>query len=96
MSAGGNTVEGAALDERARRILSFEARSWPDADAKNEAIRHELGLSGARYYRLLGGIIEQPAALRHDPLLVNRLLRLRDARIAARAHRTPTPGRTLD
>ncbi|MCM3655838.1 DUF3263 domain-containing protein [Agromyces mediolanus] len=96
MGAGGNGVADASLDDRALRILAFEARAWPDADTKSEAIRHELGLSGARYYRLLGGIIEQPAALRHDPLLVNRLLRLRDARVAARAHRAPTPGRALD
>ncbi|MFD6053698.1 DUF3263 domain-containing protein [Agromyces sp. NPDC060279] len=96
MGASGTTGADAALDDRSVRILAFEARSWPDADAKSEAIRHELGLSGARYYRLLSGIIEQPAALRHDPLLVNRLLRLRDARVAARALRTPTPGRPLD
>lgn len=97
MGAGGDTVEQTPLDERARRILAFEARSWPDADAKSEAIRTELGLSGARYYRILGGLIEQPAALRHDPLLVNRLLRMRDARAAARARRSLTPpGPPLD
>jgi hypothetical protein len=96
MDAGESTADTAALDDRARRILALEARSWPTPDAKSEAIRTELGLSGARYYRILGGLIEQPAALRHDPQLVNRLLRLRDARVAARARRTLSHGRPLD
>lgn len=96
MGAGERQGDAALLDDRARRILAFEARSWPTPDAKSEAIRSELGLSGARYYRILGGLIEQPAALRHDPQLVNRLLRLRDARVAARAQRTLPHGRPLD
>ncbi len=95
MGAGEQAAE-AALDDRSRRILAFEARSWPTPDAKSEAIRSELGLSGARYYRILGGLLEQPAALRHDPQLVHRLLRLRDARVAARAQRTLSNGRQLD
>ncbi|UOE45874.1 DUF3263 domain-containing protein [Agromyces larvae] len=85
-----------ALDERSRRILAFEHRAFRDEGAKAEAIRAEFDLSAPRYYRILGELISSPDALRHDPMLVKRLLRLRDARRAARLVRTPTFGRPLD
>ena len=78
----------AELDDRAVRILAFEARAWRQPGRKAEAIRDEFGLSAARYYRILGDLVDSPAALRHDPMLVKRLQRLRDARAAARAGRT--------
>ena len=78
----------AELDDRAVRILAFEARAWRQPGRKAEAIRDEFGLSAARYYRILGDLVDSPAALRHDPMLVKRLQRLRDARAAARARRT--------
>ncbi|QEO15312.1 DUF3263 domain-containing protein [Agromyces intestinalis] len=87
---------GIALDERGRRILAFEHRVFRDEGAKAEAIRAEFELSAPRYYRILGELISSPDALRHDPMLVKRLLRLRDARRAARLARTPTLGRPLD
>jgi hypothetical protein len=37
---------------------------------------------------VLGVLIDTPAALVHDPMLVKRLQRGRDARLAARAART--------
>jgi hypothetical protein len=78
------------LGERDRSILSFERQWWRHAGAKEQAIREEFGLSAARYYQLLGALIDSPAALHHDPMLVKRLLRLRDARLAARSTRTLT------
>lgn len=86
----------ADLDERSLRVLAFEARAWQQAGLKAEAIREEFGISAARYYRILGELIDSPAALRHDPMLVKRLQRMRDARAAMRAHRTLPIGRTLD
>ncbi|HEV7811792.1 MAG TPA: DUF3263 domain-containing protein [Leifsonia sp.] len=78
------------LGERDRSILAFERQWWRHAGAKEQAIREEFGLSAARYYQLLGALIDSPAALHHDPMLVKRLLRLRDARMAARSTRTLT------
>lgn len=92
----GSATSDAALDERARRILAFEARTFGHPGAKAEAVRAEFGLSAARYYRLLAELIDAPAALRHDPMLVKRLQRMRDARAAARARRSLSPGRALD
>jgi hypothetical protein len=69
------------------RILELERSWWRHAGAKEEAIRSEFGLSAARYYQLLNALIDSPAAVRHDPMLVGRLQRARDARTRARAAR---------
>jgi len=72
------------LTERDRAILDFEAAWRTHAGAKEEAIRSELDLSPARYYQLLGRLIDTADAQRHDPMLVKRLRRMRDtARRAA-------------
>lgn len=82
----------APLADRDLAILAMEA-SWPrHSGAKEEAIRAELALTPARYYQLLGKVIDTEAALAHDPLLVGRLRRIRDARLAERAGRTRREG----
>ncbi|MBM7387540.1 hypothetical protein JOE37_000534 [Clavibacter michiganensis] len=80
------------LDERGRAVLDFE-RDWTrHAGAKEEAIRQAFGLSATRYYQLLGSLLETRQALAYDPLLVGRLLRLRETRAAARAARALPTG----
>jgi len=77
------------LSERDRAILALET-VWPrHGGAKEEAIRTQLGMSSARYYQLLGRLLESEAALEYDPMLVRRLRRIRDARSFQRASRTP-------
>nr|WP_229727748.1 DUF3263 domain-containing protein [Mycetocola zhadangensis] len=75
------------LSERDLAILEFENRWWQHAGQKEEAIRDAFALSPTRYYQLLGAVIDTPAALRHDPMLVKRLHRMRDARQATRRAR---------
>lgn len=84
------------LDERQLRVLAFEARAWQQPARKAEAIRDEFGISATRYYRILGELIDSPAALRHDPMLVKRLQRMRSARAEARTRRSLSLGRPLD
>ncbi len=80
------------LDARDRAVLDFE-RDWTrHAGAKEEAIRQTFGLSATRYYQLLGSLLETREALAYDPLLVGRLLRLRETRAAARAARALPTG----
>jgi Protein of unknown function (DUF3263) len=83
------------LSVRDARILDFE-REWArHAGAKEEAIRSQFSLSTARYYQVLNAVIDLPAAVRHDPMLVGRLQRAREARTssrAARAFRSPDRG----
>ena len=75
------------LSDRDRALLGFEAEWRRHAGAKEEAIRAELGMSPARYYQLLGRLIDTADAQAHDPMLVKRLRRLRDARALARMGR---------
>jgi hypothetical protein len=44
-------------------------------------------MSPARYYQLLGRLIDTEQALEHDPLLVRRLRRLRERRVDQRVAR---------
>jgi hypothetical protein len=86
----------AELTERDARILAFERQWWRHAGAKEEAIRADFGLSAARYYQVLNALLDSPAAIVHDPMLVKRLRRMRDARTEARSARiirgtTPSP-----
>ena len=59
---------------------------------RERAARERLGVDPTRYGQLLNRVLDDPAALAHDPVLVNRLRRLRDARAGARArYRSPLP-----
>jgi len=83
-----NARASAALTERDVAVLTFERQWWRHAGAKEQGIRAEFGLSAARYYQVLGALVDSPLALAHDPMLVKRLQRLRDARAEARARRS--------
>jgi hypothetical protein len=75
------------LSDRDRRILEFERQWWKYAGAKEQAIRDLFDMSGTRYYQILNGLIDTPAALQADPMLVKRLRRMRAARQRARSAR---------
>ena len=76
------------LGERERRVLEFERHWWRHAGAKEEAIRRQFDLGPTAYYQLLSRLIDEPAALAHDPMLVKRLQRQRAARRRQRARRS--------
>ena len=89
--AGGTAVVGAApvvgdadreagLSRREHEMLAFERQWWRHAGAKETAIRERFDLAPTRYYQALNALVEKPAALAADPLLVRRLRRLRAAR----------------
>ena len=81
MRATDDTVS-AGLTDRDRKVLEFERQWWKYAGAKEQAI-----LSSTRYYQLLNQLIDDPAALAFDPMLVKRLRRLRASRQRARSAR---------
>ncbi len=68
------------LDQRARDLLDFERESWMLEVPKERAIRERFGFSAARYHQLLNRLLDTPAALEYDPMLVRRLHRVREAR----------------
>lgn len=73
-----------ALTEREQQILAFERKWWKHAGAKEQAIREAFDLSATRYYQILNGLLDNPAALAADPVLVGRLRRLRSTRARVR------------
>jgi hypothetical protein len=75
------------LTRRDREILAFERQWWKYAGAKEQAIRELFDMSTTRYYQVLNALIDSPAALAADPMLVKRLRRLRASRQRQRSAR---------
>jgi hypothetical protein len=75
------------LELREREILAFESQWWKYAGAKEQAIRELFDMSATRYYQVLNALIDKPAAMAADPMLVKRLRRLRSSRQRTRAAR---------
>jgi hypothetical protein len=73
-----------ALTDRDRAILDFERSWWHHSGPKETLIQERFELSAARYYEVLGQLLESPEAYEYDPLGVRRLRRLRDRRRRAR------------
>ena len=84
---GESSAGASGLSDFERRILEFERQWWRFAGAKEQAIRDRFDLSATRYYQTLNRLLDSPAALEFDPLLVKRLRRLREQRQRARTAR---------
>jgi len=84
---GGAGAADGDLSERDREVLAFERQWWKYAGAKEQAIRELFDMSATRYYQVLNALIDSPAALAHDPMLVKRLRRMRSTRQRARSAR---------
>ncbi|GGV77191.1 DUF3263 domain-containing protein [Streptomyces griseoloalbus] len=74
------THETGRLGRREQDVLALERRGFTGPGVKERAIREELGLAPVRYYQLLNALLDDPRALAHDPVTVNRLRRVRDTR----------------
>ena len=81
------TTERARLGEREFEVLTFEREWWKHAGSKERAVRERFGFSVTRYYQILNEMIDSPAALAVDPMLIRRLRRQRAARQRQRAAR---------
>ncbi|MBO0594755.1 DUF3263 domain-containing protein [Nesterenkonia sp. E16_7] len=75
------------ITEQEKKMLDLERQWWKYAGAKDEAITETLQMSAVAYYQALNRLIDTEEALAHDPMLVKRLRRQRDARHRARATR---------
>lgn len=80
-------VAGLNLSRREHEMLTFERQWWRRAGAKETAIRDRFGVTPTRYYQVLNALVDRPDALAADPLLVQRLRRLRLARQRTRSSR---------
>ena len=72
-----NVIE---LTERERALLDFEGSWWTLDTSKDELIRARFSCSLDEYYQELNRLVDVPAALAYEPLVVRRLVRLRDRR----------------
>ncbi|WP_258727259.1 DUF3263 domain-containing protein [Cellulomonas sp. NS3] len=80
-------ADATGLSERDQQVLAFERQWWKYAGAKEQAIRELFDMSATRYYQVLNSLIDSPAALAHDPMLIKRLRRMRSTRQRARTAR---------
>jgi len=75
------------LDETARRTLDLEASWWRYADTKEAAIRDRFDEDPSTYYRRLGRLLDDSAAMSYAPVRVRRLRRQRALRLGSRSGR---------
>ncbi|MHA7133538.1 DUF3263 domain-containing protein [Oerskovia turbata] len=87
IEADGGTSDESGLSARDQEILAFERQWWKYAGAKEQAVRELFDMTATRYYQVLNSLIDSPAALAHDPMLVKRLRRMRSTRQRARSAR---------
>jgi len=78
------------LSERDLEILDLEQNWWTRPGSKHRQISDSLDLSITRYHEILDEVIDSSVAMRHDPLLVLRLRRMRDDRRRSRRYVDPT------
>ncbi len=83
-AAADDPAEQGELSVRDVAVLALERRGWSGPGAKERAIRERLGMSPTRYYQVLNALLDDPRALRHNPVTVHRLRRLRAARRSRR------------
>ena len=76
---------GSGLSELEIKMLDFERQWWRYAGAKESAIKELFDLTPPAYYQMLNNLIDREAALMAEPLLVKRLLRVRQQRTSARS-----------
>jgi hypothetical protein len=74
----------ADLTDRDRELLAFAALQWKYPGARDAAIRDTFDITPTRYFQLLNELIDKPAAMAADPVLVKRLRRLRESRAVRR------------
>lgn len=82
----------APLSERHQAMLQFEAQWFTLDQDRHEVIRARFGCSVEDYNLEINQVIDQPAAMEHDPLVVRRLRRHRDRRRRAMLDGTAATG----
>ena len=72
------------LTDRQQAILEFERTWWTMDGEKDLLIRRRFACAPDTYYEELNQVLDSPDALAVDPLVVRRLMRLRDRRRRSR------------
>lgn len=64
--------EQSGLSERDRAVLDIAGRTWTGPGPRDRAIRERLGMSPTAFFQHLNALLDDPRALSHDPVTVNR------------------------
>ena len=72
--------EVAGLSESERAMLAFEREWWNNPASKESLVKQRFGMTNTQYHQVLNKLIDTPAALAADPMLVKRLQRRRSLR----------------
>lgn len=80
------TMHSGPLTATDRAILDIERQTWIRPGPKVQAII-DAGWSETRYYQRLNQLLDDPAALAAEPVLIYRLRRLRASRLRSRRAR---------
>ena len=80
-----NDASSSGLSELELKMLEFERTWWRHAGAKESSIKELFNLTPPAYYQMLNNLIDKDAAALAEPLLVNRLRRLRQSRNSGRS-----------
>ena len=65
------------LSERHAAMIDFERSWWNNSRPRDQVIRARFQCSPEEYHAELTAVLDDPAAMDHDPLVVRRLKRLR-------------------
>ncbi|WP_181275967.1 DUF3263 domain-containing protein [Brevibacterium oceani] len=66
------------MNDLHRQILKLEKQHPRYGGAKDDAIRERFDMSATSYFQILNALIDDPEAAWLEPVLVNRLRRLRN------------------
>lgn len=86
-----STAATHGLSDRDRAVLTFERQWWTHPGVKEDSIKSLFDLTPTRYYQILNRLLDDPAAMEFEPMLVKRLRRLRSARRQERSARRLDP-----
>lgn len=69
-----------SLSDRDRAILDLAAQRWNYAGSLEPRVRDDLGISLTRFWQVVNRLIDSEDALAYNPVVVNRLRRIRSGR----------------
>lgn len=65
------------LSERHAAMLDFERSWWNNDEPRDQVVRARFQCSPEEFAAELSTVLDDPAAMEHDPLVVRRLKRMR-------------------
>lgn len=72
-AAAGGPGDPSGLSDRDLAVLDLAGRTFSGPGPRERAIRERLGISPTAYFQRLNALLDDPRALRHAPVTVNRL-----------------------